>query len=270
MAIALATVSAAGLFAAAVLAGVGATGAEAAPPAGASKTCPIDYVLANLSWGEKCLHEGEFCKVGNVEYHAYGFDCPASGRLTDYSPAGSTTTSTPTTPTGTTTTTTGTTTAATTTTTAPKLGGTVLLARRSKASGCTRGPQPDRRCSPGAYYSGLTKSVICSASFRTSAIRNVPTPVKHAVEHEYGMAARPYGSTLEIDHIISLELGGSNVIANLFPERAPGYHPKDQLENRLHKMVCSGAITLRAAQQGIAHDWRLLYTKVFGASSGVR
>src|SRR5436190_1710291 len=51
---------------------------SAAPskPSAAAKTCPPGYVDAMLSWGEKCLHEGEFCKVGNPEYHAYGFDCP--------------------------------------------------------------------------------------------------------------------------------------------------------------------------------------------------
>jgi hypothetical protein len=58
--------------------------------------------------------------------------------------------------------------------------------------------------------------VICSASFHTSSIRNVPQSEKYAVEAEYGMAQKLYGSTLEIDHIVSLELGGSNDIANLF------------------------------------------------------
>ena len=55
-------------------------------------------------------------------------------------------------------------------------------------------PNPDRRCSPGAYYSKLTKAVICSSSFRTSSIRNVPESEKFAVEREYGMAAGHYGS----------------------------------------------------------------------------
>jgi hypothetical protein len=54
----------------------------------------------------------------------------------------------------------------------------------------------------------------------------VPTSEKHAVEVEYGLKPKSYGSTLEIDHIVSLELGGSNNIANLFPEKTsvhPGY-----------------------------------------------
>ena len=62
------------------------------------------------------------------------------------------------------------------------VGVTVLLAKRTKVGGCTLGSRPDRRCSPGAYYSRLTKAVICSPSFRTSSIRNVPESVKFAVD----------------------------------------------------------------------------------------
>jgi hypothetical protein len=85
-------------------------------------------------------------------------------------------------------------------------------------------------------------------------------------------ATEQRGSTLEIDHIVSLELGGSNDIANLYPEEAtlpsgaPGFHVKDKLENRLHDMVCDGRITLRAAQRGIASNWQSLYKKAFGVA----
>ena len=57
---------------------------------------------------------------------------------------------------------------------APEFGRTVLLGKRTKMSACTRGAEPDRRCSPGAYYSKLTKAVICAAGFHTGAIRDVP------------------------------------------------------------------------------------------------
>jgi Protein of unknown function (DUF3761) len=146
----------------------------------------------------------------------------------------------------------------------PALGASVLLARPTRTSGCRLGAEPDRACSPGAYYSKLTKARICSASFRTSDVRNVPQSVKYSVERAYGMQARHYGSALEIDHIVSLELGGSNDIANLYPELAPGYRVKDVLENRLHTLVCTGAITLHTAQRRIAADWTKLYENVFG------
>jgi hypothetical protein len=147
------------------------------------------------------------------------------------------------------------------------VGRTVLLAPRTRTSGCRLGPDPDPRCSPGALYSRLTKAVLCSSGFRTSSVRDVPQSEKFAVEREYGMRPGHYGSALEIDHIVSLEIGGSNDIANLFPEKAkpsPGYPVKDKLENRLHAMVCADQMTLRAAQQQIAANWQALYKKVFG------
>ena len=150
------------------------------------------------------------------------------------------------------------------------VGSTVLLAEHAQARGCTLGPLPDRGCSPGAYYSRLTKKVICSTTFRTDLIRHVTDAEKHQVELEYGLAPKGYGKTLEIDHIVSLELGGSNDIANLYPEEAtftdsaPGYHVKDTLENKLHDMVCAGQIGLRSAQRQIASDWEKLYLKVYG------
>jgi hypothetical protein len=147
------------------------------------------------------------------------------------------------------------------------LGRTVLISPRTKTSHCKLGPNPDRACSPGAYYSGLTKAVLCSASFHTSSIRNVPESEKFAVEAEYGLKPGHYGSSLEIDHIVSLELGGSNDIANLYPEMlnaGPGYKVKDRLENKVHGMVCAGGITLNATQVGIATNWQVLYKRVLG------
>ena len=61
--------------------------------------------------------------------------------------------------------------------------------------------------------------------------------------------------------IISLELGGSPASPdNLWPEPHQvvggwGSDVKDQLENRLHLMVCSGRISLASAQQMIATNW---------------
>ncbi len=83
------------------------------------------------------------------------------------------------------------------------------------------------------------------------------------------MPAGSYGRSIEIDHIVSLELGGSNDIANLFPEPGSGganYHDKDRLENRLHRLVCAGQLSLRAVQRGIAANWETLYARVFDAA----
>jgi hypothetical protein len=82
---------------------------------------------------------------------------------------------------------------------------------------------------------------------------------------------KKYGKTLEIDHIVSLELGGSNDIANLFPEKrdvSPRYKVKDKLENKLHDLVCDGKFTLRSVRQPIASNWQKLYKDVFGVAPG--
>jgi hypothetical protein len=59
-------------------------------------------------------------------------------------------------------------------------------------------------------------------------------------DHRTGWPPRYYGYSIEIDHIVPLELGGSNAIGNLFPERGGGrasYHAEDALENRAKAWV---------------------------------
>jgi hypothetical protein len=216
--------------------------------------CSYSYVSARISGEPKCLRAGEFCQIGTADYHRYGFDCPSSGHLVGYEGS-----STPTATKG----------PATSPTASPNVGKTVLIAHRTRASGCVRATNPDRRCSPGAYYSLLSRVVICSPTFRTGTIRDVPQSEKFQVEREYGMPASYYGRSIEIDHIVPLELGGSNDIANLYPEPGSGdasYHVKDTLENKLHDLVCAGTIQLRAAQRQIATNWRTLYESVFGTA----
>jgi hypothetical protein len=60
----------------------------------------------------------------------------------------------------------------------------------------------------------------------------------------------------EYDHLIPLELGGApDAARNLWPEPGPSPNPKDALENRLHRLVCAGAVSLAAARRAIATDW---------------
>ena len=88
------------------------------------------------------------------------------------------------------------------------------------------------------------------------------TSVKNRVYAEYGIRVHPTGK-YEIDHLVPLELDGSNSIANLWPE--PGLHNrKDVLENKLHSLVCARKITLSAAQHAIVTDWRTAYVRYVG------
>ena len=81
------------------------------------------------------------------------------------------------------------------------------------------------------------------------------TRTKNRVYLNYGIRRHKAGA-YEVDHLISLELGGSNSIKNLWPEKQPGARSKDKLENSLHKQVCDGTISLPTAQREIVKWWK--------------
>jgi len=135
---------------------------------------------------------------------------------------------------------------------------------QTKTSGCVaHDALADSACTPGAILATGTKDAICQSGY-SSGVRNVPTSEKDQVYAEYGIAHRSPGQ-YEVDHLVSLELGGSNDISNLWPELAspkPGFHEKDKVENYLHDQVCSGAISLQQAQIEIATNWLAVYNKM--------
>ena len=147
---------------------------------------------------------------------------------------------------------------------APAGGGAPQWGVQTKTSGCVaQGPLPDPACTPGDILPDATKDKICVSGY-SSTVRNVPTSEKDAVYAEYGITHHATGE-YEVDHFVSLELGGSNDISNLWPEPAaptPGFHQKDKVENYLHDQVCSGAMTLAEAQRQIATNWLAVYEQM--------
>ena len=135
---------------------------------------------------------------------------------------------------------------------------------QTKTSGCqAHNALPDSACTPGAIISTATKAKICVSGYART-VRNVPTSEKDQVYASYGITHHSTGQ-YEVDHLVSLELGGSNEIANLWPELAspkPGFHEKDKVENYLHDQVCSGAISLQQAQTEIATNWLAVYNQM--------
>lgn len=139
-----------------------------------------------------------------------------------------------------------------------------------KTTGCTvNGSLQDRDCTPGDIIAANTQAVICAAAFRTGTVRDSvtsPDQKKH-VYAMYGIPApsnnRGKNQKCEIDHLVSLELGGNDTMANLWPQCSPGYagwtgasfRDKDKFENYLHRQVCAGKIPLDEAQRQIATDW---------------
>ncbi|GCE09096.1 HNH endonuclease [Dictyobacter aurantiacus] len=135
---------------------------------------------------------------------------------------------------------------------------------RTKTSGCqAQGPLQDTACTPGDIFPNLTTAQVCTPGYATS-VRNVPVSLKNQVYASYGITRRAPGQ-YQIDHLVSLQLGGTNDISNLWPESAtpvPGYHEKDKVENYLRDQVCSGKISLRDAQIQIATNWLQEYNRM--------
>ncbi|MEO9255908.1 MAG: HNH endonuclease signature motif containing protein [Tepidiformaceae bacterium] len=120
---------------------------------------------------------------------------------------------------------------------------------------------PNRAISPG-LASDATTAEVCVSGYATKA-RDVSTSTKTRVYAEYGIKSHAPGE-YEIDHIIALQLGGSNDIRNLWPQPAeprPGFHEKDDLAVKLHELVCAGRVDLVTAQQAMAVDWYASYLK---------
>ncbi len=120
---------------------------------------------------------------------------------------------------------------------------------------------PDPVCSPGATNPAVTQATIgttiCTSGW-TATIRpstSVTNRIKREAIDAYGDYAGSAPGAYELDHLISLELGGApDAVANLWPEK--GLHnSKDPVENAAKKAVCAGQLTLADAQRAIATNW---------------
>ncbi len=132
------------------------------------------------------------------------------------------------------------------------------------------GALPDPQLTPGDALN-LTAADICTVGY-TKRVRNVPAAVKRRVYAAYRRIPQKE-ICCEIDHLIPLELGGSNRMRNLWPEPYDidwNAHVKDRIEGRLHKLVCDGDLDLATAQSLIAQDWRAAYQQYRAQKSGTR
>jgi hypothetical protein len=108
-------------------------------------------------------------------------------------------------------------------------------------------------------------ATVCVKGY-AKTVRHTSGTLKATIYREYGLD--PKDGHFEVDHLISLELGGADVAANLWPESydtSPwNAHVKDKLEDRLHAFVCAGKMPLTQAQHDIATDWITAYEKYVG------
>lgn len=129
--------------------------------------------------------------------------------------------------------------------------------------------KPDPHITPGEADKNATLEMICTTGY-SSTVRNVTETTKNKVFELYGM--QRVRGLYEVDHLISLQLGGTNSIRNLWPQH---YYTqpwnakvKDALENHLRREICDGKISLQEAQKIIAEDWIKAYCTHYNKKPG--
>ena len=107
---------------------------------------------------------------------------------------------------------------------------------------------------PGVLNPDVTQSTLAETVCKRGWTRTIRPPttytdgLKRAQLRAYGLAGPLSG--YQEDHLISLELGGHPTDPrNLWPEPYPRAARVDTLENELNARVCSGALSLEAAQR---------------------
>jgi hypothetical protein len=122
---------------------------------------------------------------------------------------------------------------------------------------------PDPSLTPGTIRT-TDVNAICSTDTRT--LRHGSRERSDLIFALYHIApADQINYTL--DHLIPLEIGGADVVDNIWPEPRRSLAGewddtrKDELERRLGVLVCDGELDVREAQRAIAEDWTEAYKR---------
>lgn len=137
-------------------------------------------------------------------------------------------------------------------------------------------PIPDPTCTPGAVNPTVTAAVLKDPAFRTACVRDAATSEgrKEITYSWYGITPpannRGPSQTCELDHLVSIGLGGADTLDNIWPQCGgpPGaavgqrfFKVKDaHAELSLMRQVKAGA-DLRTIQTRIAQDWTQFITE---------
>jgi hypothetical protein len=112
----------------------------------------------------------------------------------------------------------------------------------------------------------VTKEQICAPGYLAS-IKPTSSSTKEEAFSRYGLRDGQ-SKTDVLDHLIPVELGGTDSVENLWPEPARGEWnatQKDALEQKLLTMVCDGTLTVKQAQTAIKKNWVQAYQQYVGA-----
>jgi hypothetical protein len=129
------------------------------------------------------------------------------------------------------------------------------------------GPKPKATLTPGETRP-ITMAEVCRSEAE-AITPNVTEETRRAVFAAYGIdPARR--SEFEVDYLITPDLGGAESVRNMWPQPYStrwNARVKDQLEQRLHQLVCEKKLDLATAQHDMALDWIGAWKKYVGANT---
>jgi hypothetical protein len=132
------------------------------------------------------------------------------------------------------------------------------------------GVEPNPKLTPGATRP-VSMRDMCAVAHEEVVV-DVPNALRDKILREYGIVEKGK-SDYEIDFLIAPRLGGTEDPQNLWPEPYASSiwnaRVKDDLEERLHEMVCSGEVSLKTAQNDISADWIGAYKKYFNTDKPI-
>lgn len=121
---------------------------------------------------------------------------------------------------------------------------------------------------PGATDPTVTQatanSTICKPQNVDKAGAQVTNKTSTAVFDEYGIAKKQR-SEYAVDHLVPLDLGGTNALTNLWPIPLKGSTTpslKATVDAAVHKSMCAGFISLAAAQGLFNANWSSVNTNL--------
>lgn len=119
---------------------------------------------------------------------------------------------------------------------------------------------PNPALTPGllAAADGVT---VCQLPAKAPEL---PPAVQESVFVRYGLPFHD-AKRFRIEGRFPRELGGSDSLANLWPEPAsptPGFHEHEQAVAWLRREVCAGRYPLAEAQRVMFEDWAQVYDRV--------
>ena len=134
---------------------------------------------------------------------------------------------------------------------------------------------PDPSRTPGATSSAVGQGNIHSTICVSGYTKTVRPPAsytnnlkKQQLASGYAVGGRTSPKVYEEDHLVPLEVGGNPTDhANLWPEPRWGRWTasvKDRLENKAHRLVCGGTLSLADAQAMVTGNWETAYKSYFG------